>query len=157
MFEKYVVCGNGNIVGASGKQLNPWVGRGGYLKVCLYDKGERKWVYVHRLVCEAYHGAPLAGQEVNHKDGNKMNNVSSNLEWVTRSENNFHAFRMGLNHGVRGEGNVWHKLSDGDVQQIRTLRDKLTQRELGKMFGISHSHISKIQRNVKWQKEAAYV
>jgi hypothetical protein len=149
-FEKYDVTGDGDIIGASKKRLNPWVGRGGYLKVCLYNKGKRRWAYVHRLVCEVYHGLPLEGQEVNHKDGNKMNNSSGNLEWVTRSENNFHAFRTGLRYQKRGEGHYNHKLTGSDVDLIRGLRGVKTQRELEKMFGVSHSHVSKIQRNINW-------
>lgn len=53
--------------------------------------------YVHRLVMESFGGsAPGVSYEVNHIDGNKLNNNISNLEWVTRSQNMKEAYRLGL-------------------------------------------------------------
>lgn len=46
---------------------------------------------VHRVICQAFNGEPPKGKnDVNHKDGNKLNNNISNLEWVSRSENTIH-------------------------------------------------------------------
>ena len=160
-FENYTIYDNGEIMGIKGNFLVPWMGRGGYLKVCLSNKGERKWVYVHRLVCMCFIENQLNKPEINHIDGNKLNNNTVNLEWVTRSENNIHAFKTGLKIGSRGEKNVCHKLTGSEVVAIRSLRGIFTQRKLQKMFNVSHSHISKIQRNVKWNylpvAEVAYV
>lgn len=51
----------------------------------------------HILICLAFHGpSPTKSHEVNHKDGNKHNNLPSNLEWVTRGENIQHAYKEGL-------------------------------------------------------------
>lgn len=45
--------------------------------------------YVHRVVCEAFHGKPPTGKHtVEHKDGNRRNNHKDNLCWLTYSENN---------------------------------------------------------------------
>ncbi len=63
---------------------------------------------VHKLVCMAFH--PIEGREkyedykdlqVNHKDGNTLNNHADNLEWMTKSENMKHAYENGLNKKVR--------------------------------------------------------
>ena len=65
----------------------------GYLKVWVAGKH----CYVHRLICEAFNGPHPAGKEfVNHIDGDKRNNDSSNLEWVSCAENNRHAYEHGL-------------------------------------------------------------
>jgi len=68
----------------------------GYIKCTLHSGGDRVQTYLHRVVCEAFNG-PSNGREVNHIDGNKENNLPSNLEWVTRSEN--------VNHGYYVLGN----------------------------------------------------
>jgi len=49
---------------------------------------------VHYLVCEAFNGPkPTPKHQCNHKDGRRDNNIPSNLEWVTSSENNYHSHR----------------------------------------------------------------
>lgn len=52
--------------------------------------------YIHRLVAQTFIPNPENKREVNHKDGNKQNNHVSNLEWVTRSENQKLAYKLGL-------------------------------------------------------------
>lgn len=61
--------------------------RNGYLNVGLRTSTGRKVVGVHRLVAAAFHGAPDAGMEACHADGNKLNNHAVNLRWGTHSEN----------------------------------------------------------------------
>lgn len=69
-----------------------------YAYVQVYDisnKGNR--IRVHRLVLLAFNYIPGCEQmEVNHKDGNKANNILDNLEWTTRVENMKHAVHSGL-------------------------------------------------------------
>lgn len=68
----------------------------GYCKVQLYKSGKPKMCYVHRLVAEAFIPNPENKSQVNHIDGNKLNNVVSNLEWVTASGNQIHAIEHNL-------------------------------------------------------------
>ena len=67
----------------------------GYRRVWLNSPVKKRF-FVHRLV--AYHFVDGYREElvVNHKDGNKQNNKAENLEWVSRSENDLHAFKLGL-------------------------------------------------------------
>jgi hypothetical protein len=51
---------------------------------------------VHRLVAETFVPGWFDGAQINHIDGDKLNNHESNLEWVTGSENAKHAHRLGL-------------------------------------------------------------
>ena len=69
------------------KFLKPFSNGRGYLKVFLCKDGEKKQYYLHRLVAEAYLENPNNYPQVNHKDENKSNNVSSNLEWCNHSYN----------------------------------------------------------------------
>lgn len=73
----------------------------GYLTVNLYNNGHKKTVGVHRLVAELYVEGADPDLTVNHRDGNKHNNHPGNLEWVTYSENEYHAHRTGLKHGPK--------------------------------------------------------
>lgn len=78
------------------KKLKPSFNKAGYLVVSLYDKQThmRRTVRVHRLVAEAFIVNPEGKEDVNHIDGNKANNAVENLEWVTRSENILHRYRV---------------------------------------------------------------
>jgi len=55
---------------------------------------QRKRFYIHRLVALAFIPNPNNLPQVNHIDGNKANNAVYNLEWVTRSENGLHAYKV---------------------------------------------------------------
>lgn len=80
----------------AGRTLRLRTHRDGYQTVALYDgAGNPKQCFVHRLVCAAFIGAaPSDRPDVNHKDGNKQNNHSANLEWSNDSLNVAHAFRV---------------------------------------------------------------
>lgn len=70
--------------------------RGGYLMAQLWCNGKLTGRLAHCLVAPAFIGARPEGLDINHKDGDKTNNSVGNLEYVTRSENNRHAYRIGL-------------------------------------------------------------
>lgn len=69
---------------------------GEYLKYDLVWNNKKYPKFAHRLVAEYYLDNPNNLPVVNHKDGNKLNNNIENLEWVTYSENNYHAYKFGL-------------------------------------------------------------
>ena len=77
--------------------------KNGYFVVNLAKDDNGNWIRVHRLVAEAFIPNPENKKEVNHKDGNKLNNKVDNLEWVTHQENCLHAWRTGLRKGNEEE------------------------------------------------------
>ena len=68
----------------------------GYLIVSLWKEGKGTSYYLHRLTAGAHVPNPTNSPEVNHIDGNRQNNTSGNLEWVSRQENAQHAVDTGL-------------------------------------------------------------
>ena len=58
--------------------------------------GSKKRLYAHRLVAQAYIPNPENKEQINHIDGNVLNNHVDNLEWVTQSENQQHALELEL-------------------------------------------------------------
>ena len=109
----------------------------------------RKTCKIHRLVAEMFIPNPENKPQVNHKDGNKLNNNLDNLEWVTASENSKHAYRIGLIKPQKGEGNANSKLTEENVKFIRG--SILNNKQLGCIFNVSHSNISAIRLYKSWK------
>ena len=66
------------------------------LLVGLWKDKKRKMYLVHRLIALTYISNPENKPDINHKDGNSLNNNVENLEWCTKSENIQHAIKSGL-------------------------------------------------------------
>lgn len=91
---RYIISKFGEIKSAQGinkgKVLSPSVDTNGYLIIGLQitDRQNRKLCRVHRLVVETFLREPQKGEEINHIDGNKLNNTLANLEIMSRVSNN---------------------------------------------------------------------
>ena len=76
------------------------IDKDGYRLVTLTHNKVKRTYRIHRLVAEYFIPNPFNKPEVNHKDGNKLNNDISNLEWAYQWENSEHAVITGLKSGV---------------------------------------------------------
>lgn len=93
----YEVSNFGRARNAKTKKLKPHdFNNYGYARVQCYNGESRAKLFIHRLVAELFVSGKQEGFVVNHKDGDKTNNIFTNLEWVTRSYNNSHALTNGL-------------------------------------------------------------
>lgn len=101
---KSAVRGNGRGGGARQGRVLAQHSRGdsGYRSVQLWRDGHYANRLVHTLVAEAFIGPRPEAHDVNHIDGTKANNARTNLEYLTRSENNHHAYDTGLRAGFAG-------------------------------------------------------
>ena len=95
--DRYLVSNRGRVISLnSGSEMSQFVHRNGYASVQLGKGSRRKTCLVHRLVASAFVPNPSSLPEVNHIDGDKLNNSVENLEWVTRSQNMKHSIAHGL-------------------------------------------------------------
>ena len=106
--------------------------------------------FIHRLVAEAFLNNLNNYKEVNHIDGNKLNNHVNNLEWCTRSENIKHSYDKKLRIKSSEESS---KLTTKDINEIRKLYSSgdYLQKDLGIKFGIKQQQISKIINYKQWK------
>jgi hypothetical protein len=74
------------------KMLKPCLSKSGYLLVSFCVDNIKSNHNVHRLVARAFIRNESNKPQVNHKDGDKLNNSVENLEWATASENTKHAY-----------------------------------------------------------------
>jgi len=134
-----------------GREMAGAVDRYGYRTVLLSYAGLSKRFKVHRLVCEAFHGEPSAGQDARHLDGNRSNNASSNLAWGSRAQNVMDAVRHGTHHANRGESHPKAKLT---AEQVASARDRHrlgeSGRSLAREYGITSANMSRLLRGETW-------
>jgi len=102
-----------------------------------HDLGPNKSPIVHRMVAMAWVNTDrdFERSDVNHKDGNKLNNHASNLEWCSRRENLHHAMASGLHANPmkpvlawKGDNSGWYFRSQSEAKQ----------------FGFTQANISKV-------------
>jgi len=124
----------------------------GYLLLSLWRDNKGYNRLVHRVIAETFLGPIPEGMEVNHKNGNKRDNRSDNLEYMTRSQNILHGV---ANHliPIRGEENPQAKLTTAQVLEIRALHvpGKCGYKQLGKRYGVSWEAIRNIVKRKVWE------
>jgi len=149
--EGYHVSNMGRVWGPKFAPKAGAINSRGYRSITLVVRGYKRGVRIHQLVMLAFVGPCPKGQEVNHINGIKADNRLENLEYVTRSENIRHAYRIGLKQHKKGSLNGCAKLDERDVIAIRLLCDAgFDSSYIGRKFGVSHRTIHLIRKNQAW-------
>ena len=135
-----------------GKLLIQTPNRKRYLEVRLFKNSKSISKVVHRLVAKAFIINVNNFKQVNHIDGNKSNNCVNNLEWITNSENQKHAYKLGLQPSRAGENNTNTKLTDKDVTLLKQLYNSgSTIIEVSNSMNINVSIIRQIIYGKSWK------
>jgi len=121
----------------------------GYAYVDLCKEGKRKFFSIHRLVMRLFVGE--SDSQVNHKNGIKTDNCLENLEYCTASENVIHAFKNGLNKGLKGEKHGQSKLTRACAERIKYGHQGMTQKEIAEIYGIARQLVSIIRSGKAWK------
>ena len=109
--------------------------------IVLNVDGKKKYPLVHRLVARAFIPNPNNKPEVNHKNGNKLDNRIENLEWVSRKENHIHC-----------RDNLCPRYCKINKELATLIRQEvnLSHREIGLKYGLKHTQIGYILQNKRW-------
>ncbi|HFK5582124.1 TPA: HNH endonuclease [Elizabethkingia anophelis] len=158
-YENYLVSEHGVVIRVpyidstgsvrQGIVVSQSVGKGGYVRCALVKNKKNNYHLIHRLVASAFIGK--SELQVNHIDGNKLNNHFSNLEYVTCKQNIEHAVHNGL--FPKGWKNGRSKLKDDEVYEIKRLLENRnrTTLEISTMFNVSIDTIKDIRNGRTWK------
>ena len=145
-FPNYEVSNKGNIRSKeyndslghlrSSKKLKKQVNNCGYEYVILSSKEEKhKTLTVHRIVAKTFIPNPEEKEDVNHIDGNKLNNNVNNLEWTTTQENIKKRYEIGI------DGNNYKAVEQRSLDGKELYDIFKSSYEAEKITGIARQHI----------------
>ncbi len=146
-FPNYSITNSGDIIPNNRDQpLSKWVDNVGYYQSLLYKDGERHHVRIHRLMGDVLLTKTNDDSllEVNHIDGNKLNNNLDNLELVTTAENTQHGYEEGLYK--TNARNILVDVYDKENNFIKTFK---SIRSLSLELGLNRKTVSAIMFNNK--------
>ena len=156
-------------------KLTPYENSNGYLRVKVHLDGDAKTLFVHKLVCTAFHGEkPTVQHEVRHLNGIRTDNRPVNLCWGTRSENakdrTLHGTCAAATNGAVGSSKGQKKIAvmrtegtfpqaKGSQQGAAILSDAsviaiflspVSERKIAKEYGVSPATVGAIRRRINW-------
>lgn len=143
----YEITKDGKIISLKNNkryEIKGYIDKYGYRRVLLHVNGKRIKFFVHRLVAQTYIPNPNNLPQVNHIDGNKLNNNVENLEWCTPKENIQHAIKKGL-RVKKG------KLNISDIKEIRLLFGNKSMKEIAELYNVSLSCIKHLHAGHTWK------
>ena len=139
---KRILFINNLITKKENKILKQYISKRKRKYVCLYKNNIRKNCTVHRLVAKAFIENIYNYPEINHIDGNPLNNNVNNLEWCTKQQNMKHAYENELNNLkkinkknkkriIRSDGKIFESCYDASKElnvSVCSIRDVLKKR-----------------------------
>lgn len=152
----YMITNHGNIYNNTDNHLIAPQLKRGYLSVGLTDNKITKWRLVHRLLALYFipnnTGLDFDDLQVNHIDGNKLNNSLSNLEWVTPSENQIHAYENNLKIAKKGSESNFAKITEEQAHMIcKCIESGMKNKDIINKYDFAaKSIVEKIKSKKRW-------
>ena len=149
----YEVSNKGRIIGKKGKLLKGNPAKDGYVTCSIkFEDGFYAGSY-HRAVAYLFvpNPDPINKIEVNHKDGIKHHNYDTNLEWVTKKENQQHESDVLKQRNCEKHwGTI---LTEDKVKEIYNLckEGNLLYKEIAELYEIYPQEVSDIARGKLWR------
>ena len=100
------------------RMMKPRINNMGYACIQLYKDKQCRSQFIHRLLAKAFIPNPDSLPQINHIDGNPLNNQINNLEWCTQSYNAKHAY------DVLGHVSPWKGKKRPEIKQWFTPYEK---------------------------------
>lgn len=135
------------------KELKGTINFFGYHRVMFYKNSKGESIAIHRLVAQLFIENINNKPQVNHIDGNKTNNHVSNLEWCNNSENQLHAWKLGLNR-TSDNLDLYRTNCKINKELVKIIREELKtnkSRDIAKKYNLSQSQVSNIKNNKSWK------
>lgn len=158
-FERYFIQEDGQVFDSKYNRIvSTWVDTVGYRQCYLYDEtGKKHSKRIHRLIAIAFVPNPKNNPQVNHIDGNKLNNSIDNLEWVTNKENTQHGYD---NHLYKFKSrkhkiNVYTKENHEFVKQFASIRSMCEELDINRKTVTMILKKEKMSNNYKYDFEYA--
>lgn len=155
--DRFLISNTGKLYSKISKKiLKTHINKEGYEVVCvsLGGRDKKKIIRIHIAVACMFCDGYKDGLTVNHKDGNKINNLYTNLEWVTYKENSKHAYATGL---AKGHGERMVKQIDINTGEEIAIFNSIKEAQLfirGKItkniFNVVHGY-NKTAYGYKWE------
>lgn len=142
--------------GIDGKRNNPINMNGavdsyGYRVITITTNGHKTTKKLHRLVANTFIPNHKNKPQINHINGNRDDNMVSNLEWCTQSENMQHSYKDLEREPVIGN-NI---LNEKDVREIRRHASQrgrfYGKEELANKYNVSKGTIQAVVNGRTWK------
>ena len=150
-YKNYIVTDKGEVINTNTNHaLKKQVNNCGYYRVELSRSGKQKKYFVHRLVASAYIENSDNLPQVNHLNGDKLDNKISNLEWCTASHNHKHSYKY-LGRPVTrifDTDNVCTKIKKSDIPDLIERKKSMTYKALALEVGVHPKYLSPLLRGL---------
>lgn len=150
-YYNYLVTEDGKVYNKFGKQIKQQINSRGYPFVCLRVDNKPHTKTVHRIVAETYITNHNNLSDVDHIDGNRLNNTVNNLRWTTHGDNIRHCYALN-NRSAKGENNARALISKDTAKQICELLEAGYSAAQIRDLGFPYNIVRTIKQRKNWKE-----